>query len=95
MKPKLKNSGKRSIKTAPPPRQLDKGRQTIAASVPSSLVRRVREQIGPREFSQFVSRSMERELVRLNREQFVADFVREIGPLDQDAVEAARRLIRG
>jgi hypothetical protein len=55
----------------------------------------VRERIGSREFSQFVTRSMERELIRLNRVQFVDDVVRETGPLDRSAVEAARRLIRG
>jgi hypothetical protein len=68
--------------------------ETISASVPSSLVRLVRQRVGAREFSQFVTRSMERELTRLNRAQFVADVEQETGPLDPAEVEAARRLIR-
>jgi hypothetical protein len=68
--------------------------ETISASVPSALVERVRARVGKREFSQFVTRSIERELIRLNRRQLVEDIVEASGPLDPAEVAAARRLLR-
>jgi hypothetical protein len=67
--------------------------ETVAASLPADLVRKVRETVGPREFSAFIASSVARELVRLRRAQFVADVVRHSGPLDPREIEKARRLI--
>ena len=69
--------------------------ETISASVPAALVKRVRARIGKREFSQFVTRSIERELVRLNRLQLIDEIVAKSGELDPEELLAARRLIRG
>lgn len=69
--------------------------ETISASVPAALVQRVRARIGKREFSQFVTRSIERELVRLNRLQLVDEIVAKSGELDPTELAVARRLIRG
>lgn len=69
--------------------------ETISASVPAALVRRVRARIQKREFSQFVTRSLERELVRLNRLQLIDEIVAKSGELDPTELAAARRLIRG
>lgn len=68
--------------------------ETIAASVPSALVREVRQHVGKGEFSRFVASALRRELVRLNRARFISDFESEFGPLDKKAVERARRAIR-
>ena len=67
--------------------------ETISATVPTVLVRNVRDRVGPREFSQFVTRAITRELVRLNREAFVADVVKATGPLDSKEVAAWRKVI--
>ncbi|HTA39433.1 MAG TPA: hypothetical protein VK760_10165 [Candidatus Acidoferrales bacterium] len=67
--------------------------ETISASVPVLLVERVREKIGRREFSQFVSRSIQRELVRLYRLEFVAAIEAKSGTLDEQALDDARRMI--
>ena len=69
--------------------------ETISASVPAALVQRVRARVGKREFSQFVARSIERELVRLNRLQLVDEIVAKSGELDPAELSATRRLIRG
>lgn len=69
--------------------------ETISASVPSALVERVRARVQKREFSQFVTRSIERELVRLNRLQLIDEIVAKSGELDAAELLAARRLIRG
>ena len=76
------------------PRTVEGSTETIAASVPSSLVKEVREHVGKGEFSRFVAQALRRELVRLNRAKFVADFESEFGALDKKAVERARRAIR-
>ena len=68
--------------------------ETIAASVPSALVKEVREHVGKGEFSRFVAQALRRELVRLNRAKFVADFEAEFGALDKKAVDRARRALR-
>jgi hypothetical protein len=67
--------------------------RTISASVPLSLINEVRERVGARGFSQFVSRAMARELARLNREKFLAEAIEHHGPLDAKAVAAARKLL--
>jgi hypothetical protein len=93
MKPRVRTGKKRSVSIAPSSTSVG-ATETISASVPTTLVRQVRERIGAREFSQFVTRSMERELIRQNRANFVADVERESGPLSPDEIEAARRLLR-
>jgi hypothetical protein len=49
----------------------------------------------PGTFSQFAAQTLRRELVRLNRVKFVADFERKFGALNKRAVDRARRAIRG
>jgi hypothetical protein len=66
---------------------------TVSASVPEILVQSVRKAIGSREFSMFVTRALERELLRLNRLRFVEETERVTGPLDPDEIEHARRAI--
>jgi hypothetical protein len=76
------------------PRPLQGATETIAASVPSTLVKEVREHVAKGEFSRFVAQALRRELVRLNRAKFVADFESDFGALDKKAVDRARRAIR-
>ena len=66
---------------------------TVSASVPEVLVRSVREAIGTREFSLFVTRALERELLRLDRLRFVEETERVTGPIDPEEIEHARRAI--
>jgi hypothetical protein len=74
----------------------DADRMTIvSATIPARLAQEVRARSGPRAFSAFVTRAIERELVRLSRLAFVADVEERTGPLDPDLVtEWRRRLTR-
>jgi hypothetical protein len=66
---------------------------TISASVPEHVVKVIRSQVGAREFSQFVTRSLERELVRMNRVKFIDHVVQHSGPLTPKEIARARRLL--
>jgi hypothetical protein len=94
-------SGKIGPSRAPkrkPPTPLDDtaDRMTIvSATIPARLAQEVRARSGPRAFSAFVTRAIERELVRLSRLAFVTDVEERTGPLDADLVtEWRRRLTR-
>jgi Arc/MetJ-type ribon-helix-helix transcriptional regulator len=75
-------------------RPVEGSTETIAASVPTALVKEIREQVGKGEFSRFVAQALRHELVRLNRAKFIADFESGFGALDKKAVDRARRAIR-
>lgn len=85
---------KASVRSSKARTKAEGATETIAASVPSSLVKEVRERVGKGEFSRFIARAMQHELVRLNRSKFVADFEEKFGVLDQKAIDRARRAIR-
>jgi hypothetical protein len=70
----------------------DGPRETIAASVPKKLVQAVREMVGARGFSQFVSDALARETIRRKREEFVRTMEAEDGPADPELVGRYRRL---
>jgi hypothetical protein len=68
--------------------------ETISASVPSELVKRIRDRVGKRGFSQFVTQSLKRELLRQSRLELVAEFEQHSGPVDEAAVEEIVRALR-
>ncbi len=68
--------------------------ETVFATLPTLLVQKVRKRVGPRQFCQFVAESLRRELIRLNREEFVAEVVNESGPLDPSQIAAWRNKLR-
>ncbi len=72
---------------------LDGPTETIAASIPRRLAQHLRKRIERGRFSQFVTRAITREAIRLNRLALVANVERATGPLDPEAVEAAERLL--
>jgi Arc/MetJ-type ribon-helix-helix transcriptional regulator len=67
--------------------------ETISASVPSSLAASIREHVGKRGFSQFVTQALRRELVSRNRKAIIAEYVAKFGPLDPAGLENARQLL--
>jgi len=85
----------RSVTRSRKPKPTEGVTETIAASVPTALVKEVRERVGKGEFSRFVARALRHELVRLNRAKFIADFEEQFGVLDKKVVDRARRAIRG
>jgi hypothetical protein len=67
----------------------------ISATIPARLLALVRSRVGAREFSQFVTRSMANELLRIYRQEYVANVEAELGPLDRAEVEKWRKRLRG
>jgi Arc/MetJ-type ribon-helix-helix transcriptional regulator len=68
--------------------------ENVSATIPKAILEAVRARIGRGEFSAFVSRSLQHELVREDREQFIAEAIAAHGPLDRAQVARARRLLR-
>ena len=66
---------------------------TISASVPEHLVELIRESVGKRGFSKFVTQSLKREILRLRRLEYVAEFEAEHGKISQDDLDWARRAL--
>jgi hypothetical protein len=67
--------------------------ETISASIPSVLAAEVRSRVGKREFSEFVARSIAKELVDCNRAEYVAGVEQRTGPLDPELVAALERIL--
>ena len=68
--------------------------ETISASIPAELADLVRAHAGRRQFSQFAARALKRELVRDARIEFVDDFKKRGGVLDEEHIERIRRAMR-
>ncbi len=66
----------------------------ISATIPARLLELVRSRVGTREFSQFVTRSMANELLRILRLEYIANVEAETGPIDRAEVEKWRKRIR-
>jgi hypothetical protein len=66
----------------------------ISATIPSRLLQLVRSRVGTREFSQFVTRSMANELLRILRQEYIANVEAETGPIDRAEVEKWRKIFR-
>jgi hypothetical protein len=67
--------------------------ETIAASVPKTMAKTVREMVGARGFSKFVTDALAREVARRNREELIAVMEAESGPADPELVVRYRRLL--
>jgi hypothetical protein len=68
--------------------------EVVSASVPRHIIIEVKKRVGKRGFSQFVARSLERELQRENQRSFIAEAEATIGPIDTKAIARAERLLR-
>ncbi len=86
----------KSRKTKPPSVSflLDPGpTQTISATIPENILQQVRETVGRRGLSAFVTKALRRELIRMNRERYVAMVEAESGPLPEALLAEARRML--
>ena len=70
------------------------GTETISASVPSELVAQIREHVGKRGFSEFVTRALKKAMVKQARLDLLADFRKHNGPLDPVEQERIRKFMR-
>jgi hypothetical protein len=68
--------------------------EVVSASVPRHIVIEVKNRVGKRGFSQFVARSLERELQRENQRSFIAEAEAAVGPIDANSLARAERLLR-
>jgi hypothetical protein len=66
---------------------------TISATVPKTILEQVRESVGSRGLSAFVTKALRRELIRINRERYVAMVEAESGPLSEEELARARRIL--
>lgn len=67
--------------------------ETISASIPCDLAALVRSHAGKRQFSQFVTRALKREIVRQSRLELVAEFARHGVYPDPGYAEKLRRIM--
>jgi hypothetical protein len=74
--------------------QADFALEVVSASVPRHIVVEVKNRVGKRGFSQFVTRSLERELQRENQRSFIAEAEAAVGPIDARSLARAERLLR-
>lgn len=68
--------------------------EEMTATVPQALLTFVRERFVDCSLSQFVTRALFEEALRMLRLEFVQDVESASGPLDEDRVEAIRRMLR-
>ena len=72
----------------------DAALEVVSASIPRHLVVEVKKPVGKRGYSQFVVRSLERELQRENQRSFIGEATDAVGAVDAKAVARAERLLR-
>jgi hypothetical protein len=66
---------------------------TISATVPKNILQQVRETVGNRGLSAFVTKALRRELIRMNRARYIAMVEAESGPLPEALLAEARRML--
>jgi hypothetical protein len=82
---------RRKSRAAQAPRALpDVALEVVSASVPRHIIVEVKKRVGKRGFSQFVARSLERELQRENQRSFIAEAEAAVGRVDEKAVSRGR-----
>ena len=62
----------------------------LSVSVPGDLAKTVRKRVGARGLSRFVTQAMRHELEREELGAFLAELDRELGPVSDEAMAAAR-----
>jgi len=67
--------------------------ERITASVPQSIVAEAKRRVGKRGLSQFVARAMARELIDMNRADYVAECEKLGGPLDPAELAESLRML--
>ena len=67
--------------------------QVITATVPRDIVVEARKQAGKGGFSAFVSNAISRALIRQRQREWVEEYEREHGPLDEAEVQRFRDLL--
>ena len=85
-------SRKKSARTIPTA-NADDPMVNISATVPRRILEQVRERVGRRGLSAFISGSLERELKRIYLQEFIDEAIKVHGPLDEEEVERFRRLL--
>jgi hypothetical protein len=67
--------------------------ERISASIPQPIVAEMRKRVGKRGLSQFVARAIARELLDMNRADYLAECERLGGPLDPAELAEAFRML--
>lgn len=98
MMKKAKATRRTSAQRAAPARadfaaDLEGPSEIVSATVPKRLLTEVRSRVGRRGVSQFITRALAREIVRQNRERFIAELVDSHGPVDESLVNEWRALL--
>lgn len=70
------------------------GSKKYSVSLPVDIAEAVRQHVGPGGFSAYVAEALEHRVAMDKLAELVADYTKDHGPLPEEAVEAARAVLR-